>query len=84
MKEIKKYTDIIRYGKSRTEDVLNKGDIISITEKIDGANASFRIDNTISSDTYSSFSISYILNNQNLFIASFLYLTLCCTNHSPK
>lgn len=46
MKEIKKYTDIIRYGKSRTEDVLNKGDIISITEKIDGANASFRIDNT--------------------------------------
>ena len=44
MKEIKKYTDIIRYGKSSTEDVLHKGDHISITEKIDGANASFRTD----------------------------------------
>lgn len=46
MKEIKKYTSIIRYGKSTTVDVLNEGDIISITEKIDGANASFRIDET--------------------------------------
>lgn len=44
MKEIKKYTDVVRYGKSSTEDVLNKGDYISITEKIDGANASFRLD----------------------------------------
>lgn len=41
MKEIKKYTDIIRYGKSTTEDVLHKGDYITITEKIDGANTSF-------------------------------------------
>lgn len=46
MKEIKKYTDIIRYGKQETEDVLKKGDYITITEKMDGANASFRIDET--------------------------------------
>lgn len=46
MKEIKKYTDIIRYGKKETEDVLKKGDYITITEKMDGANASFRIDET--------------------------------------
>lgn len=44
MKEIKKYIDIVRYGKRGTENVLKKGDIISITEKIDGANASFRLD----------------------------------------
>lgn len=47
MKEIKKYTDIIRYGKGITQDVLQKGDYISITEKIDGANASFCLDNTV-------------------------------------
>lgn len=46
MKEIKKYTDVIRYGKSCTQGVIQEGDIISITEKIDGANASFRLDNT--------------------------------------
>ena len=46
MKEIKKYTKVVRYGKGETIDVLKQGDIISITEKIDGANASFRIDNT--------------------------------------
>lgn len=46
MKEIKKYTDIVRYGKSYTENVLKKGDYITITEKIDGANASFRLDET--------------------------------------
>lgn len=46
MKEIKKYTDVVRYGKSGTEDVLKKGDHITITEKMDGANASFRIDET--------------------------------------
>ena len=45
MKEIKKYTSIVRYGKVETIDVLQKGDIISITEKIDGANASFVLDN---------------------------------------
>lgn len=46
MKEIKKYTDVIRYGKSCTQGVIQEGDKISITEKIDGANASFRIDET--------------------------------------
>lgn len=46
MKEIKKYTSIERYGKSCTMNVLQVGDMISITEKIDGANASFRIDET--------------------------------------
>lgn len=45
MKEIKKYTDIIRYGKSSTKGVIKEGDIISITEKVDGANASFALDN---------------------------------------
>lgn len=45
MKEIKKYTDVIRYGKKNTENVLNVGDVISITEKIDGANGSFCLDN---------------------------------------
>lgn len=46
MKEIKKYTDVTRYGKSNTNDVLNTGDYITITEKIDGANASFRLDDS--------------------------------------
>ena len=46
MKGIKKYTDIIRYGKTCTEGVIQQGDYISITEKIDGANSSFRVDNT--------------------------------------
>jgi hypothetical protein len=44
MKEIKKYTDVVRYGKNGTQDVINKGDYITITEKIDGANASFIYD----------------------------------------
>ena len=47
MKEIKKYMDIVRYGKNGTQDVLQKGDYITITEKIDGANASFIKDDTI-------------------------------------
>ena len=46
MKEIKKYIDVIRYGKSSTNGVINEGDYITITEKIDGANASFRLDET--------------------------------------
>jgi hypothetical protein len=45
MKEHKKYTDIVRLGHKSTQDVLKVGDIISITEKIDGANASFMLDN---------------------------------------
>jgi hypothetical protein len=44
MKDIKKFTDVIRYGKSSTNGVIQEGDTISITEKIDGANASFRLD----------------------------------------
>ncbi|HGT1414612.1 TPA: RNA ligase family protein [Clostridioides difficile] len=44
MKEIKKYTDIIRYGKNGTQEVIKEGDIISITEKLDGANSSFTYD----------------------------------------
>ena len=46
MKEIKKYTDVTRYGKASTQGILQEGDIISITEKIDGANASFCLDET--------------------------------------
>jgi len=45
MRKIKKYTDIVRYGKSGTQDVIREEDYISITEKIDGANASFCLDN---------------------------------------
>lgn len=44
MKDIKKYTDVVRYGNSATRGVLNVGDIISISEKLDGANASFTRD----------------------------------------
>lgn len=44
MKEIKKYTDVIRYGKSNTEGVIKEGDIISISEKLDGSNAQFSLD----------------------------------------
>lgn len=44
MKEIKKYMDVVRYGKSSTNGVIQEGDTISITEKIDGANSSFRLD----------------------------------------
>lgn len=44
MKEHKKYTDIVRYGKKETQEVLNAGDYITISEKMDGANASFSHD----------------------------------------
>lgn len=44
MKEIKKYTDVVRYGKSNTVGVIQEGDFITITEKMDGANASFTYD----------------------------------------
>lgn len=59
MKDIKKYTNIVRYGKSNTKDVLNKGDMISITEKIDGANASFCID----TDSYDLLGVSCYSRN---------------------
>lgn len=41
MSEFKKYMDIIRLGHGSTVGVLNPGDYIIITEKIDGANTSF-------------------------------------------
>lgn len=44
MKDIKKYTDVVRYGKGCTKGVIKEGDIISITEKVDGANSSFILD----------------------------------------
>ncbi|MGL5765010.1 MAG: RNA ligase family protein [Sarcina sp.] len=44
MKEIKRYTSIVRYGKSSTRGVIKEGDIISITEKIDGSSVSFTKD----------------------------------------
>lgn len=44
MKEHKKYTDIVRLGHKSTYGVLNVGDYITVTEKIDGANASFMLD----------------------------------------
>lgn len=44
MKEIEKYTDVVRLGKSTTAGVLQIGDYITITEKLDGANASFCLD----------------------------------------
>lgn len=55
MKDIKRYTDIIRYGKPKTQGVIQEGDMISITEKIDGANASFTrdLDNILGVSCYS-------------------------------
>ena len=46
MKDIKRYCDIIRYGKSSTNGIITEGDYISISEKLDGANASFCLDET--------------------------------------
>ena len=43
MGEIKKYTDIVRLGHRSTIGVLNEWDNITITEKLDGANASFKL-----------------------------------------
>ena len=45
MKNFKKYTDVIRYGKDSTLNIFNTNDHITITEKIDGANTSFILDN---------------------------------------
>lgn len=42
--EQKKYTDVVRLGHQSTEGVLKLGDRIIIQEKLDGANASFRLD----------------------------------------
>jgi len=64
MKGIKKYTDVVRYGKSSTNEVIQEGDYISITEKIDGANASFCLDkdNVLGVSCYSR---NTILNEDN-------------------
>jgi len=47
MGEIKKYTDIVRLGHRSTVGVLNEGDYIEVTEKLDGANASFKLNEDI-------------------------------------
>lgn len=47
MSGMKKYMDIVRLGHRSTIGVLNEGDDIVIQEKLDGANASFKIDNGI-------------------------------------
>jgi hypothetical protein len=41
---MKKYMDIVRLGHKSTTNVLNIGDEIIIQEKIDGANASFKLE----------------------------------------
>lgn len=43
-KQHQKYTDIIRFGKDNTFEPLTEAKLISITEKIDGANSSFIYD----------------------------------------
>jgi hypothetical protein len=45
MKEQKKYTSVTRFGHRSTIGLLEVGDEIVIQEKIDGANASFMLDN---------------------------------------
>ena len=61
MSEMKKYMDIIRLGHKTTVGVLNEGDYITITEKIDGANASFKKENGI----IKAFSRNTQLNEEN-------------------
>lgn len=41
---IKKYTKVVRMGHKTTRGFLNEGDAIVIQEKIDGANASFKVE----------------------------------------
>lgn len=53
MSEIKKYTDIVRLGHKSTIGVLNEGDHITITEKLDGANASFILNKNGEVDCFS-------------------------------
>jgi len=45
MTEMKKYTDIVRLGHRLTEGVLNEGDYVVAYEKLDGANASIKVEN---------------------------------------
>jgi len=58
---MKKYMDIIRLGHKSTVGVLNEGDNITITEKLDGANASFKKENGI----IKAFSRNTELNEEN-------------------
>lgn len=53
MGEIKKYTDVIRLGHRSTVGVLNEGDYITISEKLDGANASFKLNEENQVDGFS-------------------------------
>lgn len=43
MTNMKHYTDVVRLGHKTTVGVLQEGDHITIQEKLDGANASFRL-----------------------------------------
>lgn len=61
MSEMKKYMDIVRLGHKSTVGVLNPGDKIIIQEKIDGANASFKVENGI----IKAFSRNTELNKEN-------------------
>jgi len=51
--EIKKYTDIVRLGHRSTVGVLNEGDYIEVSEKLDGANASFKLNEDGNVDGFS-------------------------------
>ena len=53
MGEIKKYTDVVRLGHRSTYGVLSEGDFITITEKIDGSNASFKLNENNGVDGFS-------------------------------
>lgn len=39
----RKYESVVRYGKKRTEEIVAPGEYITIWEKLDGANASFKL-----------------------------------------
>lgn len=46
MNDQRKYTDIIRMGHRNSAGVVKEGDYITVYEKLDGANASFSLDDT--------------------------------------
>lgn len=64
MKEYKEYTDIIRFGKSGTTQAIQEGTHISITEKLDGANASFTYDEEATNGVQA-FSRKQVLNEES-------------------
>jgi len=61
MGDIKKYTDIVRLGHRSTVGVLNEGDYITITEKLDGC---FHYDTLITLSDGSKEKIGKIVNNK--------------------